>query len=253
MSLHPAAVRAARTLTVLGLALATTVALPGAADARAKPRPPITSGFFGVHHQGLHADGPIGWPQAPVGSVRMWDNRVSWREVEVAPGVFDWTLIDAQMAKARANRASVLLVLGQTPRSTPPARRPPASYGPGASAMPTKAAWVRYVQETARRNINVWGHIAQFQVWNEANVVQYWSGTAKQMATLTAWTRAALRAVDPSARLVAPALVSRLSSQQTWIKAFYAPEGRQEERQRVRRRAVASSSTRRRPARPRRR
>ena len=42
------------------------------------------------------------------------------------------------------------------------------------------------------------------------------------MATLTAWTRAALRAVDPSARLVAPALVSRLSSQQTWIKAFYS-------------------------------
>ena len=42
------------------------------------------------------------------------------------------------------------------------------------------------------------------------------------MATLTAWTRSALRAVDPSARLVAPALVTRLSSQQAWIKAFYS-------------------------------
>ena len=216
-----------RTLTVFTVALAVCVALPGSsAVAKTKPRPkpaaPISSEFFGVHHQGLHADGPIGWPQAPVGSVRMWDNRVNWREVETAPGVFDWTLIDAQMAKARANGASVLLVLGQTPtfHSTNPSAA--GSYGPGASAMPTRASWVRYVQETARRNIDVWGHVATFQVWNEANVVQYWSGTAKQMATLTAWTRAALRSVDPSARLVAPALVSRLSSQQTWIKSFYS-------------------------------
>ena len=37
--------------------------------------------------------------------------------------------------------------------------------------MPTQASWVRYVQEIARRNINVWGHVAQFQVWNEANVI----------------------------------------------------------------------------------
>ena len=42
------------------------------------------------------------------------------------------------------------------------------------------------------------------------------------MATLTAWTRRRAAGGRPSARLVAPALVSRLSSQQTWIKAFYA-------------------------------
>jgi hypothetical protein len=210
---------------VLVIAVATAVLPAGAASAKIKrpaPQAPISSEFFGVHHLGLHADGPIGWPQGPVGSVRMWDNRVSWREVETAPGVFDWTLIDAEMAKARANGASVLLVLGQTPvfHSTRPTA--PGTYGLGASAMPTQAAWVRYVQETARRNLTVWGHVAQFQVWNEANVTGYWTGTAKQMATLTAWTRSALRAVDPSARLVAPALVTRLSSQQTWIKSFYS-------------------------------
>lgn len=210
---------------VLVIAAATTLLPAGAAGARPKrpaPQAPITSEFFGAHHLGLHADGPIGWPQGPVGTVRIWDNQVSWREVEVAPGVFDWTLIDAQMAKARANGASVLLVLGQTPvfHSTRPTA--PGSYGPGASAMPAKAAWVRYVQETARRNQTVWGHVARFQVWNEANVIGFWSGTAKEMATLTAWTRSALRAVDPTARLVAPALVTRLSSQQAWIKAYYS-------------------------------
>jgi hypothetical protein len=182
----------------------------------------IGSSFFGVHHQGLHADGPIGWPQASVGSIRMWDNYVSWRELETAPGVFDWTLIDAEMAKAREHGTSVLLVLGQTPtfHSTRPTA--PSSYGPGASAMPTKAGWTAYVRAVAQRNREVWGGIASFQVWNEANVAGYWSGTAKQMAALTAWTDAALSSVDPAARLVAPALVTRLSSQQKWVDAFYA-------------------------------
>src|SRR4051794_22764738 len=93
--------RALRLLTfAVSVAAVTSLspAVPAGATAAAKHKPkpaaPITGQFFGVHHQGMHADGPIGWPQAPVGSVRMWDNYVSWREVEVAPGVFDWTLID---------------------------------------------------------------------------------------------------------------------------------------------------------------
>jgi len=128
----------------------------------AKARPAVTNQFFGVHHQGMHADGPIGWPQTKVGSVRMWDNRVSWRELETSPGVFNWSLIDTEMAKARAAGASVLLVLGQTPAFHSSRPGAASSYGPGASAMPDKASWVRYVQAVARRNKTVWGGIASF-------------------------------------------------------------------------------------------
>jgi hypothetical protein len=213
-----------RTLTVVAAALPVALAtfLLPAGPAAAATQPVITSSFFGTHFQGLHADGPIGFPQATVGSIRMWDNYVSWRELEVAPGVFDWTLIDKEMAKARAHGVSVLLVLGQTPafHSTRPTAR--SSYGPGASAMPTQASWTAYVKAVAARNRAVWGGIASFQVWNEANVAGYWSGTAGQMATLTAWTRTALKAVDPHALLVAPALVTRLTSQRAWNNAFYA-------------------------------
>jgi hypothetical protein len=146
---------------------------------------------------------------------------VSWRELETSPGVFRWDRIDAEMLKAREHGASVLLVLGQTPRfhSTRPGAA--GAYGRGAAAMPTKAAWVRYVKAVARRNQTVWGGVADLQVWNEANVAGYWSGTPAQMATLTAWTRAALRSVGSGARLVSPAMVTRLSSQRTWIRAFY--------------------------------
>ena len=212
-----------RTVTTVAAALPVALAtfLLPAGPASAAAQPVITSSFFGTHFQGLHADGPEGFPQATVGSIRMWDNYVSWREIETAPGVFDWTLIDMEMAKAREHGVSVLLVLGQTPafHSTKPSA--PSSYGPGASAMPTRASWTAYVQAVAVRNRDVWGGIASFQVWNEANVIGYWTGTAKQMATLTAWTRSALNAVHSPALLVAPALVMRLTSQRSWANAFY--------------------------------
>jgi hypothetical protein len=207
---------------VAALGLAATLA-PGAPAAARKSRPaaPVGSDFFGTHHHGLQHTDARGWPQAPVGSVRLWDNGVAWNEIETAPGVFDWTRLDGLVAKARANGASVLLVLGQTPvfHSTRPTVV--GAYGPGASSMPTKAAWTAYVRAVAQRNQDVWGGAVQLQVWNEANALPYWAGTPKQMAQLTAWARAAVRSVSPSTRLVAPAMVTRLTSQRAWIKAFY--------------------------------
>ena len=212
--------------TRLVTAALTALALMGmaapAGTVQAAAGPVIGAEYFGVHHAGLHADGPIGWPQTQVSAIRIWDNGVSWRELETRSGVFRWDRIDAHMAKAKVNGASVLLVLGQTPRFHSSRPGAAGAYGRGASAMPkSKAVWTRYVKAVARRNLQVWGGIADFQVWNEANVLPYWSGSPAQMATLTRWTRAAVRSVDPSATLVAPAMVTRLSSQRTWIDAFY--------------------------------
>jgi hypothetical protein len=58
----------------------------------------------------------------------------------------------------------------------------------------------------------------QLQVWNEANALPYWAGTAQQMALLTAWAR---QAAGSSTRLVAPAMVTRLTGQRAFIDAFY--------------------------------
>jgi hypothetical protein len=207
--------------TTLGGALLGVGALAPAAQAATGPV--ITGAYFGTHHAGFGDVEPRGWPQAPIGSVRLWDNGVAWNQIEVADGVFDWSRADALVAQARAHHANVLLVLGQTPTFHASNAGVVGFYGAGATSMPaSEAAWKRYVAEAARRNLTVWGHAVDFQVWNEANVVPYWSGSPAQMALLTKWTREALRSVDPKARLVAPALVARLGAQQSWIKSFYA-------------------------------
>lgn len=214
---HRARLVFAATVGIAGLGAG---ALAPAADAGAAPV--ITSSLFGAHHAGLGQAGARGWPQAPVGAIRLWDNGVAWNQLEKAPGVFDFLKLDALVAQARGHHATVLLVLGQTPvfySSNPTAA---GYYGPGASALPSKDAWQRYVSTVVARNMTVWGHAVEFQVWNEANAVPYWTGNAAQMAQLTQWTSEALKATDPNAKLVAPAMVARLAQQQAWIKAFYS-------------------------------
>jgi hypothetical protein len=83
-------------------------------------------------------------------------------------------------------------------------------------------AWKRYVQAVAARP-NVRGNArVHFQVWNEANVAEFWSGTSAQMATLTKATRDALTPTQSSRYLVGPAFVTRNSAQRTLTDQFFA-------------------------------
>jgi hypothetical protein len=212
------------------IGLAAVAAGPVAPAAQAATGATITAAYFGTHHAGLGQAGARGWPQTgAIGSVRLWDNGTAWNQIETSPGHFNWSRVDALVRQARSKHAKILLVLGQTPSFYASRPSAPGTYGAGATSMPkTAAAWKGYVTAAAKRNKSTWGHSVEFQVWNEANVASYWSGTQKQMAVLTKWTDDALKKADPKARLVAPALVTRLSTQQAWLKKFYAqkPGGR---------------------------
>jgi polysaccharide biosynthesis protein PslG len=202
-----------RRLLAVGAAIALGLTLlPATPASAATPR--IRANFFGMH------DGdPSSWPAGGVGSIRLWDSGVSWREIETAPGVFDFTRLDAEIAAARSHGARVLLVLGQTPRfhSTRPGLR--GSYGLGAASMPTQTSWKTYVAKVVRR---YHGRGIDYQVWNEANVQGYWRGTKAQMATLTKLTSRVVNNNDASAKVIAPALATRLTSQRAYVRDFYA-------------------------------
>ena len=193
----------------VGLGLTLLPAAPAAAATL-----PIRGSFFGMH------DGDtVSYPTAPVGAVRLWDSGVSWRDIETGPGRYDFTRVDAQVDAARAHGATVLLVLGQTPRfhSTKPGTR--GSYGLGAASMPTETSWMNYVHAVVK---HFKGRGVDYQVWNEANVAGYWQGTAKQMATLTRLASTIINRTDSSAKVVSPAMAVRLSSQRSWLRSFYA-------------------------------
>ncbi len=176
---------------------------------------PIERTFFGSHDH----DPVATWPDGPVGSLRAWDAGVTWREIEVAPGSYDFARLDAMVDNAEQHDSDVLLVLGQTPvfHAIDPAAE--SFYGEGASSPPKLAAWTSYVRAVAERYA---GRPVVLQIWNEANVSGFWSGTPQQMADLTKAAHDVLDEITPRPTLVAPALVTRLIGQRAWIDDFFA-------------------------------
>ncbi|MDI6910892.1 hypothetical protein [Nocardioides sp.] len=167
-------------------------------------------------HDGLVSQGIT--PDVPIGALRLWDSGTSWRDLETRPGEFTWTTLDTALTTAAGIGARPLLVLGQTPTFHASRPREEAPYGAGAASMPDLAAWRRYVTAVAQR----YGDRIDYQVWNEPNVIQYWTGTPEQMARLTLVASAAIRNVVPRATIVAPSFPLRLPSQQAYFAAYWS-------------------------------
>jgi len=189
----------------------------------------VTPTFFGMHDSQI-ANGST--PKVALGSIRLWDSGTTWREIEtqaptppLLPGQptvyhYDFSKLDAAVANAQNAGLRPMIVLGQTPQFYATDPNAPSAYGPGASSMPNDiGAWQNYVATVASR----YGTAVDYQIWNEPNVLQYWTGTPQQMATLTATGAATInQAIGTGATVVAPGFPLRLQSQRTWFKQFWA-------------------------------
>lgn len=176
---------------------------PDAADAGAGV--PVSGTLFGNH--------PIRGVPEFAGSVRLWDTSTSWNQIEKSPGQYSWGALDRQVAQAQAAGQEVLLVLGGTPAWAAVAQAPGAEFaGPG-SSMPMKdpAMFEDYVRAVVNR---YGGRISAYQIWNEANISQFWRGTPQLMADLTARAYRIIKDAQPGATVVAASTGSR------WVKGF---------------------------------
>ena len=205
----------ARLLTRLAVIPGLVAALMLVALASPSQAQKIRPDFFGMHDTQI-ANGSI--PTVKLGSIRLWDSGVTWREIETIPGSYDWSALDRAVTNARAEKLRPLLVLGQTPQFHAEKPMAPGAYGDGATSMPRLDAWKAYVRAVAGR----YGNTVDYQVWNEPNVVNYWSGTVREMALLTETASAILvNVIGAKATLVAPGFPLRLPTQQRWFKAYW--------------------------------
>ena len=196
---------------VVAIAVALGLSLSGAQAAQATTQP-VAGTYFGVHMTGV---GSGAWPAAPVGSVRLWDTGTSWRDLEPSPGGWNFATLDRAVDTARAHGAQPVLVLGQSPAWASSRPSQPGMYGAGAAAHPrSEAAWSRYVTTVVRRYK---GRIGAYEVWNEPNLPGFYTGTPAQMARLGKLTRAAVRSVDPSARVLSPGFATRGGGDRRWL------------------------------------
>jgi len=200
-------------LRALALVAASATLLTGiglASPAQAVTQTPkgtvIKDSLFGMHVYNAEVGE---WPNIGFGSLRLWDNKTSWANIERTQGVFDWTALDTAVATSRAHGVNdILMVLAGTPAWATDDPSPTALPQPGAAGMPRDISWWdNWVTQVATRYK---GKITAYQPWNEANLATFSTGSAQDMADLTKHAYDIIKRIDPNATVVAPSTGTRL-------------------------------------------
>lgn len=175
----------------------------------------ISKSFYGVH---IHrADNGTKWPEIRFGSWRLWDTYVTWPDLEPSPGVWDFAKLDKYVELAAKAQIDVVLPLGMTPQWASLRPNEYSAYGPGKASEPFDMnEWREYVLKVARR---FKGRIKFFELWNEINLKQFYTGSFETMVKLQKITYETLKEVDRSNKLISPSFTGNSMSE---VKKFGA-------------------------------
>jgi len=180
--------------------------------------------FFGLTIQALVS--PIygavtPWPPFGVSAVRNWDTRTSWRDIETARGVYDWSKLDALIALASSHGAEVMFTLGKTPQWA--ARDPNLAgpYGSGSSSPPADLADLTAFIITLIAHVGT--SIKVFEGWNEANTAGFFAGSQADLIAVQQAYFAAVKAAMPSALVTTPSFTNYGGC--AWADGFMAALG----------------------------
>ena len=83
--------------------------------------------------------------------------------------------------------------------------------------------WRVYVRTVSQRYK---GRIQAYEIWNEPNLKEFWTGSVEQMVTLTRVASAVIRGVDPQAIVVSPSPTSEGGLK--WLAQFLSKRGGQD-------------------------
>jgi hypothetical protein len=172
-----------------------------AADLQA-PNVAIPSSYFGLHIHHLAYPAPTPWPNMPVPEWRLWDANVTWADIEPGKGQWRFEKLDSYVSLAQQHGTGILFTLGGSPRWASARPNAASNYYPGFTAEPANMDdWRTYVKTVTLRYK---GRIQAYEIWNEPNLPDFWSGTTDQMLTLTKEASLIIRSVDPQAIVVSP-------------------------------------------------
>lgn len=220
--LIPRSRRALAAVRRIGIALVAVIVL-GALGTSASPvgaaaGTPVDPRFFGLH---------AGWspwlktPPWPAPAMRLHDVNTSWCRLNPSPGVYDWSTLDAWFTQAQNQGADLLYTFSSPPRwatSYADASKPACSAAtdPANAAVPTDASWQAFVTALVQ---HARAQIQNYEIWNEPDFYGFWGGNLDQMVHLGDMAARIIRANQPTAKIVGPAVTIYGSK---WLQSFLA-------------------------------
>ena len=167
------------------------------------PTGPISASFFGMDVEAagvaLSATTTEPWPQIPFSITRsenVWSpgdgtiNEISWANLNPAPGVFNFTELDAWMSECEAHGTQMIYTLGPAPAWAGGNDPDPAALQAFMTAIVTHAA-------------------GQIQYWEGFNEFETWfTGSMANLVTLQSIIYQTAKQIDPSCTVLSPSSVS---------------------------------------------
>lgn len=180
---------------------------------------PIARTFFGINAHRLDVGTP--WPTAEVGSLRTWDAKVRWADLQPAPDTWNFSRLDILVNGAAQRKIEVLVPLGMPAAWASSRPQEPSAYGLGEAAPPARLEdWERYVRTVATRYK---GRVTAYEIWNEPNLPRFFSGSPQELVRLTCAAQRTIKLVDPNAIIVSPAALGDYGV--VWLDKFLAAGG----------------------------
>jgi hypothetical protein len=181
---------------------------------------PIPATFFGMSIYDQNND----YPSVPIGALGKGDG-TSWPFIEQVQGVYNWTALDEYVALAQKKGLSFYWVNANIP---PWAAVNPKSCtfykGTDIAACTSMVNNIGYLDTFINALVARYkGQIAMYELWNEPNVPNVFTGTIPQMVELTQHIYNDVRAGDPAALIASPS-----SSGEDWLETYFqdgGPEG----------------------------
>ena len=178
--------------------------------------PIVTASSFGFQcGTGRPTNCPdVTWPTtiAQPGMIRLWDSQVQWARINIAPGTYKWSLLDAYLDAIAAHQPrDAMYTFGYTPcwdTSGTCERAWGSSYPPDdltPNGSPSFNAFVlALVTHCSPAGHCVKDYIKYWEMWNEANGPKRWAGSIAQLYQLMASGVATIRSKVPGALILTP-------------------------------------------------
>jgi hypothetical protein len=197
------------------------------------PTPEVTNStaYFGMHILGPLETNVNGsgvatlWPSWNPATVRLWNTYgynstqgkytgIAWANINTSKGAYDWNLFDKVIAKFKAKGVtSLVYTIGNTP----------AWAGPANTKRPTDLANIAtFITQVSNRAISLGLPITSWEIWNEPNATDSWTGTTAEMVEIAKTVYNSVKSINGNYKVLTPSPQGYSTS---WMDSYLSAGG----------------------------
>ena len=177
--------------------------------------------FFGQSVSEIQASH---FPTIPLGGVRLWDTNTTWAQIETSSGTYNWTELDTWLRSVSSHGNDSMYTFGRVPHWV--AMDPSQAAPPPADVDAGDNAWKNFVTALVRHSLSSPElHIAYYEMWNEPDLKQNWTGSPAQLVTMAKDAYTVIHALDPSAKVIGPSPSTANQYGVHFLPDYYAAGG----------------------------